>query len=359
MNSNLPSPDSNSLYPSLPYEIYPRDSYHLVGKLIISIILLFFLFNVVYYFYLNQYDSSRETRKIELVNLLDEPVDVIILGDSVSDFGIIPNLIESETGYTALNLALNGSWTYYHDVWILESYIRKFGPPKFIIWGHAHHVVERTFNSVVRLSSTTHPYGFGWSSEYLDPIMSDFDKIQIIIHRLFPLYYRDQTNKYLLSHLLSVQDSDMKYDIKNKGVSFFPVVDEEIVETKVQNAMDSISGRFFIADDNRRVIRILLDMLEEYQIPTYSFIAPVHQTLGSNEDYLFALRPQKKWLNARSLEYDMLTFNPEIIMYESSYMVDEEHMNINGAELFTHYLIDWIWGDYMPMTFAETMGDSE
>jgi|GEM_PF-3222551 len=342
-------------YPALSREFYGNKQQVKPFKIFTFSICLIVIFNLFYYLYIDQFDSYRENRKFTLVDQLDKPVDVIILGDSVANFGIDPDRIEAETGLTALNLALNGSWTYYHDVWILEYYIDKFGPPDYLLWGHTYHIVGRNFNPQVRLTSSASPYGFTWFSDYLHPVVSDADVLEIIIKRLLPLVYRSTTTQEIVSDLLALQNPIHNDRHTENGFFGIEPIDIHAVEKTAQNDANQLSGRIFMQEDNKRIINILLDMIEEYQISTYAYITPVHQIIGNQDKYAFALIPQSNWFWKRGERMEYFDFNPEIITYDTEHMIDGDHVNVIGAQLYTQYLIDWIWGDYVPATYDDVM----
>lgn len=353
MDYNVMTQHDKPIYTSLSSEFYIKSSRFVLIKILVTTLVLLVIFSVYYYVYIEQYDLTRITSKWSLLYRQQEPVDVLILGDSVALSGINPDKIELETGLKALNLALNGRWVYEHDIWALEYYIDQFGPPKFIIWGHTYEVPAMKFNAVERFTSSTYPYEFAMSSQYLQPTVTDQENNTIRIGRLFPLYFRDKTTETIVSTLLALKNPIKAWDSDYKGFSQHDPTDTEVVEKRIQQETKNLRERYDVHKLNRITLDALFNMVEQYEIPTYAVITPVHHTIGLNEKFVDAIKAQRRYLYEQSRQFDMVFYNPEIPIFDTEFMFDGHHLNVNGAEIYTQYLTDWIWGDYVPATLAE------
>ena len=80
---------------------------------------------------------------------LKRPVDVLVVGDSSCYLGIDPEVIESDVGGTALNLCTIGDMTAVGDYWMLDHYVRRFGPPRTVIIGHVHDIWHRSMSPIL------------------------------------------------------------------------------------------------------------------------------------------------------------------------------------------------------------------
>jgi hypothetical protein len=353
MELNLPIQTDDAIYSSLPTEVYSNISLKTIFKLIITSIIIFAVLNIAYHFYLVRYDMTRTISKWELLYSLDEPVDVLIFGDSVALSGIDPEVIEAETGLSAINLALNGRWVYYHDIWTLEYYLNKFGAPKAIIWGHLYQVPSFKFNAVDLFSSSTYPFEFALSSDYTQLNLSDDDLSTIRLRRLFPLYFRDDTSEDIVSDWLSLKNPIEPWAEDYKGFLRRQPVALDVAEGRIHKEKESMRDEYFLRDEHQVALSTLFDILEQNQIPTYTFITPVHDSIGIDEKFLNAIQKQREYLYNESLSYDMVTYNAELPTYDATLMYDGHHLNISGATVYTQYLVDWIWGDYEPQTMSE------
>lgn len=339
-------------------EKYPTVSKSTVRVLVFILPIVFISANILFYFFIMRYDAQSRTQEFTIIDLLEEPVDVLIMGDSVTNSGINPHVIEELTGLRAINLSNNARWTFYHEVWVTEYYIEKFGPPRYIIWGHVPDQVHRVFDPVEMLSSSSYPLGLTWQSDRLQPIVTDMDKITIIFRRLLPLYFRDRTIRQIIQDLASGQPilTDLSQIVENRAYSARDTIDVEFVER--QASAVPIFDRE-LSDDNKRVGDIFLNMIEEYDIQVYTFITPAHFIYGEKEEFQDSLKPLREYWHEQDEAYTMLEFNPEVLILESEHFIDADHLNIYGADIFTRYLVDWIWGDYVPPPVEKFFSDSD
>ncbi len=77
--------------------------------------------------------------KWDILNNLESPVDLLILGDSSGNQGIDTDLIQQKTGKSAINLATIGNMLALNDYWLLAEYIKKFGQaPSCVVSIHVY-----------------------------------------------------------------------------------------------------------------------------------------------------------------------------------------------------------------------------
>lgn len=78
--------------------------------------------------------------KWDILNKLEKPVDILILGDSSGNQGVDTDLIEEKTGKSAINLATIGNVLSLNDYWMLTEYIKKFGSPSCVVNIHVYDI---------------------------------------------------------------------------------------------------------------------------------------------------------------------------------------------------------------------------
>jgi len=78
--------------------------------------------------------------KWDILNKLEKPVDILILGDSSANQGVDTDLIEKKTGKSAINLATIGNVLSLNDYWMLTEYIKKFGSPSCVVNIHVYDI---------------------------------------------------------------------------------------------------------------------------------------------------------------------------------------------------------------------------
>lgn len=133
-------------------------------------------------------------RKWEMLSEQKTPVDVLILGDSTCNQGINPNVIKQEHGLSSLNLCTTGPSALVGDAWMLEEYVRRVGPPKHVIIGHAYDVWFRNLDPSIWPNVPRPGLAYTQSSIKLgkDRVVS------ALIRQNLPLYSQDLTLKSML-----------------------------------------------------------------------------------------------------------------------------------------------------------------
>lgn len=81
--------------------------------------------------------------KWRVLGNLDEPVDWVVLGDSSGSQAFDPGVLEKERDLTAVNLGTIGNFGLTDDLWMLEEYIERFGPPRRVVLIHVYDVWRR------------------------------------------------------------------------------------------------------------------------------------------------------------------------------------------------------------------------
>lgn len=118
--------------------------------LLIAILVIFSL-NFLSSHLLNLFSTNSGYRlvrtKWDMLKNLEEPVDILIIGDSSGNQGIDTDFIKNKTGKSALNLATIGNMLALNDYWLLSEYIKKFGPPSCVINIHVYDIWYRHANS--------------------------------------------------------------------------------------------------------------------------------------------------------------------------------------------------------------------
>src|SRR5207253_10129783 len=106
--------------------------------------------------------------KWNLLKRLPAPIDVLVLGDSSGNQGVVPQLLGAALGGTTINACTLADALIVNDAWMLDLYIRRLGPPKRVILVHVYDVWERDISYDV-WAQIPLPWGF-WSD--LDPRLS-------------------------------------------------------------------------------------------------------------------------------------------------------------------------------------------
>lgn len=81
--------------------------------------------------------------KFALVDTAPGPAEWLILGDSSAAHGLRPDVWAAESPEVVWNLATVAGLGVTGDLWMLERYLARYGPPQGIVWMHTVDVWER------------------------------------------------------------------------------------------------------------------------------------------------------------------------------------------------------------------------
>lgn len=125
------------------------DRAHVFG-LSIGLVLAFIAINLGVRAYLNQYTPNLGLwligQKWDLLLDLEESKDVLMLGDSTANQGLVPEVVVEQTGLSAVNLATVANMTFMNDVWMLKQYLNEHEPPKAVLIMNSYQMWHRMAN---------------------------------------------------------------------------------------------------------------------------------------------------------------------------------------------------------------------
>jgi len=102
---------------------------------VLGTLFLLFVVNQVGALALSKYSMRYRSvnGKWEMLYNLKAPVDWLILGDSTGNAGVVPSMLNEAFNIRAVNLCTVSAVSILHNVWMLETYINKYGPPKNVM----------------------------------------------------------------------------------------------------------------------------------------------------------------------------------------------------------------------------------
>lgn len=161
-----------------------RVALHVVGTLAVVLGL-----NVAALAYMRReplsYDAAMSHAKWSLLRAPAGGVDTLIVGDSSGNFGVVPVVLEEELGWRAINVCTMGRFLAVGDVWMVQDWIERNGPPARVISVHA----VRRWEDRLRASSIAQvplPYGFWDRVPDLD--LGWEERRDLMLARYLPLY---------------------------------------------------------------------------------------------------------------------------------------------------------------------------
>ncbi|MCB9752657.1 MAG: hypothetical protein H6713_22105, partial [Myxococcales bacterium] len=97
--------------------------------------------------YLDRYGTNLGyvyvAHKWRVLGQLSRPVDWLVLGDSTVNQSFDPARLREREGLRAVNLGTIGNFGAIDDLWMLEEYLERFGPPEAVVVVHTYDVFHR------------------------------------------------------------------------------------------------------------------------------------------------------------------------------------------------------------------------
>lgn len=312
--------------------------FSLAGILILT---LFVNFSAKYYL-------DRSTRNLgyflikkkwELLKNLENPVDLIILGDSSCNQGVNTDLITEKTGLSALNLCTMGKLLALNDSWMLDYYIRKHGAPDKILIIHVYDIWQRKINKNV-IAKIPLSWGF-W--EELTPTLNFglSDKYKMLVAKYIPLYSENVTAKKMM---LQTGDKFFSKEVSftKSGYMWTGKAFPENVDLDMKHHIEFTgANEFFVSSPNKIAMQEIIDRVEQNDIKLYISTGPLYTKIFSNltfREYYDKVQNYLEELAAGSDNVHLILNDTEL--FERDEMQNIDHLIFSSANKFTLRIID-------------------
>jgi len=316
---------------------------------IIGTILIALMLNFAAYFYLKNYSTNYGYwvlgQKWSLLEEMNEPAEWLILGDSSCNQGVIPSLFEQNFGGNAVNLCTIGNMTLVNDLWMLERYIQRFGPPENVVIVHVHDMWSRDFSAYL-LGHIPLRWRF-WEDFLLNQEIVPSSEIaqEIFKERYYPLNSQSQTLSDILKESFWLERNPFKRPFVLDADGYFSAEEAkpEIVEAGKDQHLAMISEQpFFISYINGRALQEIMKLAEEYQFDVYLVTSPLYEGLLADESFRAYLDSMLAILGESAAQSDKLHLITEIKGFPAELMQNPDHLIRPGAEIYTAWLIERI-----------------
>jgi hypothetical protein len=256
-----------------------------------ALTLLFFaLLNFAMLQYLHKYTPNFGywliDQKWNLLLDLEQPQDVLVMGDSAANQAVIPELITAETGLRTVNLATVANLTFLNDVWMLRQYLHTYAPPKAVVIVHTYQMWHRPLNTQAYLRI---PFGPVDEAVAIQPAPS-VDAVEYLSDRALyylPVYSQAQSLRSLVRTVVQIppdfsQLQQSLYSISKLG--YFSVVEANAsaLEDDIAEHLVFLEQRApFVADESVRGVLAMRALAEQYGFEVYLVNAPIVADVAS------------------------------------------------------------------------------
>jgi len=329
---------------TLPEAGWWRVQIDLLGSLVLLVCLNFFTI-----WYLGNFTTNfgywTIYQKWDLLANMDESVDWLILGDSSCNQGVMPSVFYNDLGERAVNLCTIGNLGVVNELWMLEEYIDRFGPPGNVVIVHVYDVWHRDIDPVL-FGQVPRPWGF-WHQHSLGQYIFGEQTVrdQAFLERFIPLYSQTRAITTNLQMAAMLQDNPFKANwyIQPDG---FLVATEPHPEVVVNGARDHIQftseNGFQISKLNDLAMQEIVELADSYRINVYLVNSPVYEGLYADptyQDYLYGVQAKL----AGFAIYSQFVYHIEAVQtFPADLMQNPDHLIQPGAEIYTHWLVEQI-----------------
>jgi len=331
----------------LPEEILKPIKMHRALLIIFATLLLVLLMNLAVARYLLNHTNNRGywliTQKWELLKTAPAPVDWLVLGDSSGNQGMMPEIVEQELGGKSINLATTAGMVALEDVWMLEEYIERYGPPANVIIVHTYDAWRRGLRSVM-MSKVPLPWGY-WRDLTPSPELSARDVFNIFTSRYLPLYGENKTLISILTGGLEKPDTlvNVRYRLEPDGFRSVQHSNSWLAGVEAEEQLEFVSNNNFkMSQINRESLDQLVILANQNDMNIFLVNGPIHEDLPGSDVFLTHFSDLQNALSETAEQSPNLYYIPDLIPFPASLLVNYDHVTQEGAEKYTREIVSRI-----------------
>ncbi|GAA6621737.1 hypothetical protein [Scytonema sp. NUACC26] len=326
----------------LPVEIIKPVSTRSVLLSLLWIAILVLLANFAAKWYLEKYTTNRGDwlirEKWELLENLKQPVDWLLLGDSSCNQGILPSILNEKLNTTSINLCTIGNMTSLGDAWMLEAYIKKFGPPRNVLIVHVPDVWSRQFQLSL-LAKIPLSWGY-WQQIEPQIALNLNNQLDLWVQRYLPLYSANQSLANLLMFPLDSFKLNRSFKLENDGFMIWEKPNPKNVESQKEEQINFVkSNEFNISSDNSLALNRIVTEAEKYNFDVYLANSPLYEVLYENEKFKAYFSQVQKTLNAYANRSEKIHHIQKPMTFPKEQMENADHVVYSAAKVYTNELI--------------------
>ena len=284
-------------------------------------------------------------QKWEMLHTLVEPVDWLILGDSTGNQGIVPDVLEERFGGTAVNLNTVGNMGALDDVWMLEEYISRFGPPSNVLIVHSYDIWSRDVEPIY-LAKTPLPWN-SWQQTYA-PVLSltSQEEFNAWLARFVPLYADNISLGLLIRERVYLQKPVLaeRYHLQPDGfMKVETAAGSAEIELDLQQHLIFVAEqKFELSEINQRVLSQLIFLAEENDIEVYLAFGPVYEALAQDDQFQTYFEDVRTELQSVAAQSEQLHLLGLRAVFPANQMENVDHLIFDAAKIYTNMIVDEI-----------------
>lgn len=220
--------------------------------------------------------------KWDMLKNLDRPLDWLILGDSSGNQSFMPEVLNKTLNVSSANFCTVGGLVLLNDIWMIEKYREKFGPPKGVVLIHTADIWNRNLNKDA-MALVPLPWGF-WG-KYRPAVRLTFnEKCRIFVQKYIPLY--SSHGSFARKILSPRSTTPQPVQIGQDGFMLETIPNLEMTEIDKLSTLDQIKKRDKqISPVNLKALEELQRLAEEGNFEVYIVHGPLLDEIGREESF--------------------------------------------------------------------------
>ncbi len=286
-----------------------------------------------------------------------QPVDWLVLGDSTVNQGFDPRHLQRQTGLSALNLGTIGNFGTIDDLWMLEEYLDRHGPPKAVVVVHTYDVWIRRFHRpFLGRIPRTRPLTRETNRAFK---IRRKDRREIAINRFARLYaerrslrksikfaYLNATRSEEEMSALRVSDRDLP--LKDPVMTASGYVEmcgaiPEVVRRDYRGHVKHVNKQQFqLSGDNRRALKAMMRLADERGFDLYIASGPLYEQLAKKRAFRRYFGELQTTLRELAGEHARVHVLDRLKTFPEEQMQNADHITCDAAPVYTDWLIEQV-----------------
>lgn len=329
----------------LPEEITSQASIKKVIKLIGFTLFFLILIDGIVYLYLkfNTPNLAYEIviKKWEMLKNMSNKRDWVVLGDSTCNQGMPVSMLEKKFNASAVNLCAIGGMLTVNDSWILETYIKKFGPPKNVLIIHTYDLWQREkvdlgLASQLPLSTIIREKPNPW-------IFDKKSEVILLLNKYWPLFSQKQSLIEIISILFKKGNVKFERSFDQNGFMSIKEADPQTVLDEAVTKKKRLENiKFNISRNNLAGLENIRNLAEKHDFNVFIANSPVYREVFEDVNFQSYFADIKSYLKKYADKSEKIYYIDNEYAFSENEMVSVDHIIESAAQEYSFKLSEEI-----------------
>ncbi|MCA8989281.1 MAG: hypothetical protein KDA78_16655 [Planctomycetaceae bacterium] len=326
----------------------PATEWRYLGISSAALLGIVLIINWGYAVFLTRYEANFGKYQVDykwsLIQQPDRECQVLILGDSSGDQGVVPEIIYKNTGLTALNTCTFGDLLLVDDVWMLERYLELHQPPRYLVLVHVYDIWSRGNPETGSLQQI--PLSIASWRQRSSLGLIDWKWLgQVWLNQQLPIISRRYTldmfrkDPFVFFDEYSITRHAQRYD--SFGFRACQEAMPEMVRKDREDHLEQLKEqKETLSDLNRSAFARLVDLCQQNQIRLVVFNSPLDAELAGSDSFQEYSARLRSLLNIEVKQLPLDAIVDEIFKVSPSELERVDHVTRPAAERYTMFVAE-------------------